>query len=149
MNQTDGFRFFDKLSGSLCVELSEPEQQMSKTLLNKFATKTAELKSVNLELQVWEDNEPRDLTPEELAMVVMPEAKIKTRSHACLTPSRVIEHKAPNDKHFTLADMIKVVEATELQTRGDTDWFGGIDVHHIFFEGMELDNGIWTISWGS
>jgi hypothetical protein len=29
-------------------------------------------------------------------------------------------------------------------------WLGGVDVHHVFFEGIKLgDDGVWGTGWGS
>ena len=34
--------------------------------------------------------------------------------------------------------------------QGNSEWFGGVDVHHVFFEGIHLaDDGVWDIYWGS
>jgi hypothetical protein len=32
----------------------------------------------------------------------------------------------------------------------DSEWFGGVDVHHVFFEGLHEDvDGVWVANWGS
>ena len=35
--------------------------------------------------------------------------------------------------------------------RARSDWLGGIDVHHVYFEGLDPDEqpGVWAITWGS
>jgi hypothetical protein len=39
---------------------------------------------------------------------------------------------------------------TERQTRADSDWLDGVDVHHVYFEGLSGGTGgIWEINWGS
>jgi hypothetical protein len=49
-------------------------------------------------------------------------------------------------------DLIAAIEETERRTRGNTQWFGEIDVHHVYFEGLvpAADaEGVWEIVWGS
>ena len=65
-------------------------------------------------------------------------------------PQTVIEHAPADGLTFTVRDLAKAVEETERHARGDTEWFGGVDVHHRFFEGIRMDEaGVWHISWGS
>jgi len=33
-------------------------------------------------------------------------------------------------------ELLRAVELTEQKTRENTEWFGGIDVHHMYFEGL-------------
>src|SRR5262249_44443192 len=68
----------------------------------------------------------------------------------CGLDERVVEHRAPDGGAFTVRDLAAAIAETERQTRGGTNWFGGIDVHHVYFEGLMLDDdGVWTIGWGS
>jgi hypothetical protein len=60
-----------------------------------------------------------------------------------------VNHVAPSKFGFTISDLISCIEKTELRTRPDTDWFGGADTHHIYFEGMFFENGVYRIYWGS
>ncbi|MGA9520488.1 MAG: hypothetical protein WBV82_03435 [Myxococcaceae bacterium] len=61
-----------------------------------------------------------------------------------------VEHRAPNGKHFTVRELVKAVEETERQSRSRSNWLGGIDVHHVYFEGIHPENdGTWSIAWGS
>ncbi len=53
-------------------------------------------------------------------------------------------------EHFTVRELLQAVEDTERQTRGKSDWFDGVDIHHVYFEGLhEEEPGIHTIYWGS
>lgn len=138
--------FFNSLNGCLSIETSEKPKRIG-SLLNQYCEPTTKVISVSWEPNIFENDNFRELTEEELERVVFEEKTLLIRSHACLHPSALIEHKAT--KHFTVRDMIKVVCDTELATRSDTEWFGGIDVHHVFFEGIHLLDGVWTIGWGS
>lgn len=155
MAQSPGFDLFNGLTGTITVETSEPPERIGQ-LWNLKSTPTAQLVDVKWKhpdvYQPDNDHEPfRPLTEEELGLVVLDEETIRVNSFACLPgPGAIVEHRAPNGKNFTIRDMIAVVEETERQTRGDTEWFGGIDVHHIFFEGMKKgEDGVWTLQWGS
>jgi hypothetical protein len=149
-----GFNLFNRLSGTISIEMSEPPHRMGQ-LWNMQSPPTATLKDVTWpNPSIYEkdnyDDPFRPLTSEELDLVVLETPSIRVNSFACLKRTRNVEHKAPNGKYFTIRDMLGVVVETERQTRGDTDWFGGIDVHHVFFEGIKLrDDGVWIIGWGS
>ena len=57
-----------------------------------------------------------------------------------------------NENGFTVGQLFDAILKFELIDRPKTDWFGGIDVHHIFFEGLDEVEGkdnTYTISWGS
>jgi hypothetical protein len=60
----------------------------------------------------------------------------------------VTEHVADGGA-FTVRDLAGAIATTERASRGSSEWFGGIDVHHVFFEGIEDDDGAWRICWGS
>lgn len=142
--------FFNELSARLEIQLSEPTFSPG-GLENKIATPSAEIVSVSLACQVYEAETEtfRDLTDKELALTVLPKRSLVLRGEADIP----VKHRAANGKRFTLANMIAAVEETERQTRGTTDWFDGIDVHHIFFEGIRITKRFptveWTIDWGS
>jgi len=45
---------------------------------------------------------------------------------------------------------LRVLNRLDGLTRDSSKWFGGIDVHHVFFEGIHLDeDDVWAIHWGS
>jgi hypothetical protein len=56
---------------------------------------------------------------------------------------------APDGATFTIRDLAAAIAKTERESRERGEWLGGIDVHHIFFEGLSFDDDVWTISWGS
>jgi len=60
----------------------------------------------------------------------------------------VVVHRAPSAGAFTVRDLLAAVEETERRTRAQSEWFGGVDIHHCFFQGIEVDDqGVWRISW--
>jgi hypothetical protein len=144
----DALRFFNTLSGTLALKLSEEPKPISERMLNLAAPPTARLVSASLHMQVWlrESREFRELTELEWRRVVLRSPVIRMGGEA----GRAIEHRAPDGATFTVRDLTAAIAETERQARGETDWFGGIDVHHVFFEGIELEaDGVWWIRWGS
>lgn len=89
----------------------------------------------------------RELTDEERNMVVLTVSAIRLKSEGGV----IVEHKAPNGKHFTVQDILDCVVETERQTREKSDWFGGPDLHHVFFEGIHKDEhkDFYRVWWGS
>ena len=144
---TSGLDFFNRISGTLEIELSEPAKPVG-NLLNVAASPDAEICSIKLRPYFIEEDadDGRDLTPDELALVVIPQPTIRLRGEG----GSVVEHQAPNREHFTVADLLQAIEETERRTRGESEWLGGVDVHHIYFEGIAKDSdGSWMILWGS
>ncbi|MFF2554155.1 hypothetical protein ACFVUS_24365 [Nocardia sp. NPDC058058] len=138
--------FFNSLSGTLNITLSEPPEDISPNLSNQRATPTAEIAELTLAVQVWEGNADfRAPTSEELTQPALSQPEVTLRGLG-----DPITHQAPNGQWFTVDDLLTAVTETERATRHQQPWFDGIDVHHIFFEGIEFgENGIGEINWGS
>jgi hypothetical protein len=139
--------FFNSLSGKLEIELTVPPEKIG-NLDNLRATPKAKIKSLKLATELFnrETETARELTPDELQSVAFRAAQIKLRGEG----GGAVTHQAPNGKFFTVQDMLNAVAETERQTRDKSEWIGGVDVHHVFFEGIHLgEDGIWEIYWGS
>lgn len=62
-----------------------------------------------------------------------------------------------SDKEFTVSEIMGLVLDFENKYRRYTEWFGGIDKHHIYFEGLSKVNNelsdpnipTYEIDWGS
>ena len=68
-----------------------------------------------------------------------------------LSNTKEVEYKAANDKWFTVRELINVIGKYSLYETA-AQWFGGIDAHHVFFEGFTdsgSSNGRYCIGWGS
>ncbi|MEV0246359.1 hypothetical protein AB0H76_07225 [Nocardia sp. NPDC050712] len=137
--------FFNGLSGTLAIELTEPTEAVAANLINQRASATAAIRGISFALNVFEDGDFRDLTVGELDRVVLESPVLNLRGL-----SAPVEHLAPNGKWFTVRDLAAAIRETERSTRQESQWFGGVDVHHIFFEGIHQgDDGVWEIYWGS
>lgn len=140
--------FFNSLSGKLEIELSEPPQPIG-NLLNERAAPDARVVRLTLTAEVFnrDTEEFRPLTPDELAGVAFRGPSIRLRGE---DDDEGLAHAAPNGSYFTVAELLHAVEETERAARGRSEWFGGVDVHHVFFEGIEPgDDDTWEICWGS
>jgi hypothetical protein len=139
--------FFNTIGGVLQIELSKEPESMENLPGNLVSPKDSKLVTVKLvpEIFIEKTEKFRPLTDSELKSIAFNKPKIKLTSLS----NEVVEHDAPNNKYFTVLDLLKAVESTEQKTRGNTDWFGGVDVHHIFFEGIYCENGKRMIYWGS
>jgi hypothetical protein len=141
----EGLAFLDSLGGRLDVELTEAPVKISPNLENEKAPPSATIKSVKLDAYKFEKDDLRPLSTAELDRVVFRGAVLQLRGLG-----KVVKHTAA-DCQFTVLDVLDAVEETERQTRGDSEWFEGVDVHHKFFEGLNggEDGGVWDIGWGS
>ena len=143
------FDFFNNLSGFLSIDLSEKPVCIG-SLMNERALSGSKITKMSLKLENA-DEDYRSLTKEELNQVVLEEvSEIFLIGETTLnTKGTEVCHKSKNNR-FTVKDLIKAVLVTEKKTRKDTDWFGGIDVHHVYFEGLvKVRKNIFHICWGS
>jgi hypothetical protein len=141
----DGLDFFNRLTGRLEIELTEPPVRITPKLLNVKAPASAAIANLRLEMSVVEGDDFRALRQDELAVIVLREPEIVLRGEAGVN----VRIAAPNEDYFAVQDLIAAVEETEKRTRAQSEWFGGIDAHHVFFEGIREDEGVRQISWGS
>ena len=139
--------FFNSLSGKLEIELTVPPEKIG-NLDNLRAPPEAKIKSLKLTAELFnrETETARQLTPDELKSVAFRASQIKLRGES----GDAVTHPAPNGKFFTVQDLLNAVAETERQSRDQSEWFDGVDVHHVYFEGIHPgDDGVWEIYWGS
>ena len=133
------------LSATLEIELSEPSSRISEGLENQKAAPAAVIKSRRLVASMVEGRALREPTEDELNQIVYDGPQIQLRGFG-----DAVSHRALDGERFRLRDLLSAIEETERRTRQNSEWFGGIDVHHVFFEGLERDaDGVWQIGWGS
>lgn len=151
MTERVELEFFNTLTGELKIELNEPARPIAPGMMNLHAPPSAQIVSLRLTLgvpPVDEDSEeePRALTEAELTSVAFAAPVIRLRG---LTDQSVVVH-APDGQRFSVRDLLHAIEQMELATRHTSEWFGGVDVQHTYFEGIEEDgDGVWAVQWGS
>lgn len=146
------FDFLNHLSGILNISLTKKPVRIG-NLLNVRAESDAKIKNAKLECKVFCDDSFRNLSTEEEKMIVFEDAKeisiIGESVFAEDLEKFTVAHKKKSGK-WSVRDVLKAIEKTEKKTRVHTDWFGGIDVHHIYFEGLrKINDNSFVSSWGS
>ena len=119
-------------------------------LLNRFEHPDTEVVKCTMNdpaIFCEEDRENDELSEEELKMVACD-------GHTPFGPSIRfrgcgVDHKASNGKWLTVQEFLDAVGVHETATRGSSEWFGGIDTHHVFFEGVWKSGAGYQIGWGS
>ena len=140
------------ISATLDIEIKSRRKNarraISPNLLNEIVLPNSKIAKIKLEAEIYEEEKEsfREITANELNEVVFKSSKITLKAQS----GDKVEYLAPNGKHFTVKDILSAVEDAERQTRANTNWFGGIDVHHVFFEGLHKQkDGSFEIHWGS
>jgi hypothetical protein len=139
------FEFFNTLGAQLSITLTDDPVRINPTLSNERALPGARIVSMSIDTYRFVDGEILPLTSEESSLIAW--------AHPTITLAglgRPVTHHAPNGVHFTVRDLFDAVLETERQTRDDSEWFDGVDVHHVFFQGIHVDKGgLLRTSWGS
>ncbi|KAJ3048900.1 hypothetical protein HK097_010108 [Rhizophlyctis rosea] len=145
---------FNKLSFTLQMTF-EPGQKgaFMPPLVNQFVKPDALPTRIYIDasgVQIWQKGggKLRSPTSEEWDSVALDAPEITFRSEAEGEPKKTF--RAANGKWFSVRELVGVVEKWEQEDRVRSDWFGGVDAHHIFFEGVEIgDDGFAFVAWGS
>ena len=151
----DALDWFNGLSGKITITLTEPARPVSERVLNLVAPKGARIATLTLVLRAYDlppgdperyDAEPRELTSAEWARIVLPQREIRIANQG-----GVVAHVAPDPAGFSTRTLAAAIERTERETRErpDAAWIGGVDVHHIYFEGLFEEEGAYGVAWGS
>ncbi|HEX2736451.1 MAG TPA: hypothetical protein VHM70_32835 [Polyangiaceae bacterium] len=139
-------QFFKSLSGHLEIELTEPAKPVSDKVMNLAAPSTARIKSLRLSVAVQEGKQERNLTNAELDRVALRSSHVVLRGES----GKQLTYDASNGEYFTVRQLVECVEEAERVLRANTQWMGGIDVDHVYFEGLQLvAPGTYEILWGS
>ena len=142
MNLPEGF------GGSLNIEVTEPLLSIS---LNEYATPTAQLESITFEGNTFDGEDIHEVTEEQLAETAFDHPEINLVWQPAPGRDYLVCHRdAPNGTHFTLQDLIDTIVGAETLFRPHSEWFGGIDTSHTFFEGFtQHGEHTFSIFWGS
>ena len=142
MNLPEGF------GGSLNIEVTEPLLSIS---LNEYATPTAQLESITFEGNTFDGEDIHEVTEEQLAETAFNHPEINLVWQPAPGRDYLVCHRdAPNGTHFTLQDLIDTIVGAETLFRPHSEWFGGIDTSHTFFEGFtQHGEHTFSIFWGS
>lgn len=147
----------DKLVFTLIIETTNTSPRMG-FLLNRFEEPDSEIVALKAGcLNRFDRNANRLMeltrfekaTPAYVGKTLTLESLWKTRD------GRIVDSTRRTYKNefgfFTVAEMVAHVEDFERIDRPKSKWFGGVDCHHIFFEGLRPNGAgdAFRILWGS
>ena len=141
----------------LCIDTTHtaPQQGM---LMNRFEKPKSKIKNIahsEIERYDKKKQEMVRLTDEELSLpafkgktITLKSVWVNDKQKVVNEPKRTYEN---TKGFFSIKEMVKIVVQFEKLDRPKTKWFGGIDCHHVFFEGFRKnkDNKTYGIHWGS
>ena len=138
------------LSATLDLQFSTPAVPIG-NLLNERHESESRLLAVGFgRLEAFADKDKdedfRDVTRAELDATVTEQTVLVckpdlSRNAPCLVYK--------NDRGWRVRDVLAVVLDIERRTRSMTEWFGGIDAHHVMLDGIFIVDGRMTVMWGS
>lgn len=147
----------DDISFSLSIELDIPPAPMGGRLMNLAADRKAKLKNITVdsiyrngpcgsESSSDEDGDFKEFTEKELNTLV-----IYKGSKICFKNGDVKKSYEFKSDKVTIKEFVDAIVDFEKLSRQQSKWFGGVDCHHTFFEGIESteEDGVYEINWGS
>lgn len=134
--------FFQRLSISLEIEVSEDYYHPTMTMM-RFASPGARVLAVQPLVGRYTADDIVELGDREWASLAYDRPEITLANNVHRT------FRAASDDGFTVRELVDAICAFEKEDRAHTDWFGGVDVHAVFFEGLERDGDAWRIVYGS
>ena len=148
----------NKLCFTLDIETTNTAPQHG-MLLNRFENPDSRIKSIKVGEVTYYNETTGDLVPYTKAeLKTMPGYTADTMTFKSVWHDMdTNEITGTTIKTFTQEggfscwDVIKCIKKFEKSDRPKTKWFGGIDCHHVFYEGIHFNNDNKTlgISWGS
>jgi len=146
-----------KLQFNLLIKTTNTSPQHG-GLLNRFEEPDSTITSLQAGTLEYYDparNERVQLTTDELHKPAYVGKKLVLESVWRTREGRIVDStrcEYNNDKdHFTVKEVVQRIVDFERTDRPKSKWFGGIDCHHVYFEGMRLNckRDAFRICWGS
>ena len=139
------------IDATLNIEVDKYHKQSPK--FNNFVKPGEKIKSIS-----WHKTEGREFgvisTPGVYEINPISEKDLNKVYHLCPTIT-IKSDKAyltfTSHGGFTLRQLMDNILAVEKISRPKTDWFGGIDAHHIYFEGLvpvKDEKCTYKVQWG-
>ena len=134
---------------------TSPQQGM---LLNRFEEPDSEIVSLHagpIERFDRALNEHIELTRDELQQPGFIGSELPLESIWKARDGRTVaETRRTYKTHkgfFTVSEVVKAVEKFDRVDRPKSKWFGGVDCHHVFFEGLcpNAEKNAFCVCWGS
>lgn len=141
---------------SLYVDTDKPSKQIG-NLLNRFEDEDAVVTSIGRSaIERW-DEVDEDVVPmshEELDAPAFIGSNLNVSSMWINKKGKKIDETrmsfSASKGYFTVKEIADLVVKFEEKDRPKSKWFGGVDAHHVFFEGLEKnEDDSYRIRWGS
>ena len=131
---------------TLDIEFEDREAlQPIGNLINVAAAPEAKIRSLGWDLEMDDDDpddEERIPNDKYLDHVILENCKfLCVNPYAAAYRDELRRVYSRRDRKWRVKDIMSVVLDVECYTRQHTDWFGGIDSHHIFCESVEITDG--------
>ena len=163
---------FNNISSTLQIETTRDSVRHG-MLLNRFESTDSTINIDSMEFSDFtfydrESGEFNELTEEELNDVAFGDKQITLESKRYISDlsnmrslevdfskvemsdSTIMEFTAKNNDYFTFQELLDNIITFEKIDRPKTKWFGGVDCHHVYFEGIHLSKtGTYSVCWGS
>ena len=129
-----------------CLFIKTDQEPVSVTgLLNRFENEHARVIDVKTKLEWYKEDDIIESDDLNLQKVF----KGDDITLICNRSSYEKTFKVENGG-LTALELTNIICDFEKNSRNYTEWFGGVDTHHIFFEGMfQVEPGKYSIFWGS
>lgn len=125
-------------------------------LLNRFEQPDSKIKAIRASPPtLYADNESHELSQADLRQPAFHGSVLTLysnwRDHRGATVDTTCRSFRSTKGYFTVAEVVANIVAFEKIDRPKSLWFGGIDCHHVFFEGLHAAElpGTYGVSWGS
>ena len=131
------------LSFTLCIEMTKPSILIGNSYNEMQHSDSSIIDISTSEVSEYLNGDFKELTKKELDEVAFVGKTITFTDYVSKT--------FKNEKgFFSVKELLKNLVLFEKENRPHTEWFGGIDCHHVFFEGIfKVKGGAYSISWGS
>ena len=140
---------FQNAGFNINIRLEEDKTYSTGRLLNIFVKPDSQILDITKTniYKFSEDYDLIDLSEEEVNSLAYNNKSITLVNSATETE---LQFHSDNEQYFTVQELVDKIMEFEKIDRPKTDWFGGIDAHHIFYEGLhKKDEHIYSVMWGS
>lgn len=146
----------DSLSLTLNIKISRASVPVGPGMLNVRASEAAVVESIGFyEPRVFkrdgEDDDDEDDSDEPFLPVSdgALDRVVTTRKYILVKGSRTHPVCYSRDGPWRARDVMSAFLDYELVTRVNTEWFGGIDIHHVMLDEASYQAGVVSVHWGS
>ena len=156
-NEDAGWNVLNGLSISLMMKTDKKRKRRVNGQTREVEMPGANITSMQFSTPLKWDETRSDLIyvrPEEMSQVAFRGEELCIETSSSLSSRKRMRMSFPTDEEtgsFTVRQVLDNVLDFERAVRPHTEWFGGVDVGHVFFDGLVRDEatGRYSVRWGS